>query len=260
MKPFSNTGAAAQGMRSNILGSNSTTSSVNGDKAFDTTHTSNKIPSYNRSPSLDGGSSSYSPIARDQQNRLSITQRSSTDLLGQRFDSAAVISNLDAICYSTDYTTAPSVAASSSSSQPSPNPGAQQSQPPRLQHSYSTGTTPQIASTSLTLSQSLGVSGRKMDDINTSRLEATGARSARQRYSDEEVKESKFLRKKSGLSTLLNNLVGSPRRPAISAPENPVHVTHVGYDQETGEFTVCSILVATKAGSALRISIARPVN
>jgi hypothetical protein len=36
----------------------------------------------------------------------------------------------------------------------------------------------------------------------------------------------------------MNNLVGTPRKPTISAPENPVHVTHVGYDQNTGEFTV----------------------
>ena len=40
----------------------------------------------------------------------------------------------------------------------------------------------------------------------------------------------------------MNNLVGTPRKPTISAPENPVHVTHVGYDQNTGEFTVRSSL------------------
>ncbi|KAM3415316.1 hypothetical protein BST61_g8845 [Cercospora zeina] len=58
----------------------------------------------------------------------------------------------------------------------------------------------------------------------------------RQRYSDE-TKESKVLKKKSGFSSLVSSLVGTPRKPTISAPENPVHVTHVGYDQETGEFT-----------------------
>lgn len=60
---------------------------------------------------------------------------------------------------------------------------------------------------------------------------------SRQRYSDE-TKESKVLKKKSGFSSLMSSLVGAPRKPTISAPENPVHVTHVGYDQETGEFTV----------------------
>lgn len=59
------------------------------------------------------------------------------------------------------------------------------------------------------------------------------------RYSDE-AKEPKsgVLRKKSGFSGFMNSLVGSPRRVNISAPENPVHVTHVGYDNQTGQFTV----------------------
>ncbi|KAL2134438.1 hypothetical protein VTI74DRAFT_210 [Chaetomium olivicolor] len=59
------------------------------------------------------------------------------------------------------------------------------------------------------------------------------------RYSDES-KESKIpsvLRKKSGFSGFMNSLVGSPKKPLISAPENPVHVTHVGYDSSTGQFT-----------------------
>ncbi|KAK4241472.1 hypothetical protein C8A03DRAFT_12243 [Achaetomium macrosporum] len=59
------------------------------------------------------------------------------------------------------------------------------------------------------------------------------------RYSDES-KESKLpsvLRKKSGFSGFMNSLVGSPKKPLISAPENPVHVTHVGYDSSTGQFT-----------------------
>lgn len=59
------------------------------------------------------------------------------------------------------------------------------------------------------------------------------------RFSDEgrEVR-SAVLRKKSGFSGFMNSLVGSPKKPIISAPENPVHVTHVGYDSSTGQFTV----------------------
>lgn len=59
------------------------------------------------------------------------------------------------------------------------------------------------------------------------------------RYSDE-AKEPKPLttRKKSGFSGFVNSLVGSQKKPVISAPENPVHVTHVGYDSTTGQFTV----------------------
>ncbi|KAI1325058.1 kinase-like domain-containing protein [Xylariaceae sp. FL0255] len=58
------------------------------------------------------------------------------------------------------------------------------------------------------------------------------------RFSDES-KEPRVgvLRKKSGLSGLMSALAGSPKKPIISAPENPVHVTHVGYDSATGLFT-----------------------
>ncbi|OTB02161.1 hypothetical protein M426DRAFT_322871 [Hypoxylon sp. CI-4A] len=62
---------------------------------------------------------------------------------------------------------------------------------------------------------------------------------APKRYSDEgkELKGPSVLRKKSGFSGLMSTLVGSPKKPVISAPENPVHVTHVGYDSSTGQFT-----------------------
>lgn len=43
--------------------------------------------------------------------------------------------------------------------------------------------------------------------------------------------------KKSSFSTFVNNMLGSQRGIKISAPENPVHVTHVGYDNQTGQFT-----------------------
>ena len=56
------------------------------------------------------------------------------------------------------------------------------------------------------------------------------------------INAQRELKKKSGFSSFMNNLVGTPRKPTISAPENPVHVTHVGYDQETGEFTVGDVL------------------
>jgi len=47
------------------------------------------------------------------------------------------------------------------------------------------------------------------------------------------------IRKKSGFSSFVNSMLGSPRTIKISAPENPVHVIHVGFDNETGQFTVC---------------------
>ncbi|KAH6647318.1 hypothetical protein BKA67DRAFT_577135 [Truncatella angustata] len=68
------------------------------------------------------------------------------------------------------------------------------------------------------------------------------------RYSDE-TKEPRagVLRKKSGFSGLMSTLVGSPKKPIISAPENPVHVTHVGYDSSTGQFTVCCLISFVQA-------------
>ncbi len=64
---------------------------------------------------------------------------------------------------------------------------------------------------------------------------------ASKRFSDEakELKGPGVLRKKSGFSGFMTSLVGSPKKPLISMPENPVHLTHVGYDSNTGQFTVC---------------------
>jgi hypothetical protein len=36
----------------------------------------------------------------------------------------------------------------------------------------------------------------------------------------------------------MSSMLGSPRRPTISTPTNPMHVTHVSIDNQTGEFTV----------------------
>lgn len=44
-------------------------------------------------------------------------------------------------------------------------------------------------------------------------------------------------RKKSGFSKFMNSMLGSPKF-TIGAPENPVHLTHVGVDNETGLYTV----------------------
>lgn len=72
--------------------------------------------------------------------------------------------------------------------------------------------------------------------------------SSNKRHSGDGSKESRvpgMLRKKSGFSGFMNSLVGSPKKPLISAPENPVHVTHVGYDSNTGQFTVCFHAMST---------------
>ena len=71
----------------------------------------------------------------------------------------------------------------------------------------------------------------------------SGAKSpARNRYSDEgetaKKRRSDGGKKKGTFSAFMSNMLGSPRRPTISTPTNPMHVTHVSIDNETGEFTV----------------------
>ncbi|KAI0169233.1 Pkinase-domain-containing protein [Hypoxylon sp. FL1284] len=102
-----------------------------------------------------------------------------------------------------------------------------------------TSSDPRLMSPSLRQSASFSAFDANMSEkshgarVNESQVVAP------KRYSDE-GKESKgpgVLRKKSGFSGLMSTLVGSPKKPVISAPENPVHVTHVGYDSSTGQFT-----------------------
>lgn len=52
------------------------------------------------------------------------------------------------------------------------------------------------------------------------------------------LKSSNSVRKKTGFTNFMNSMLGSPRRVEISSPSNPVHVTHVGFNFVTGEFTV----------------------
>lgn len=65
------------------------------------------------------------------------------------------------------------------------------------------------------------------------------------RYSDDSnsSKPSISGRKKSGFSSFMNSMLGSPRNIKISSPENPIHMIHVGYDNVTGQFTVsCEVM------------------
>lgn len=187
----------------------------------------------NRSPPLDATPSPARhdlppPAAPLSTPRYSVTEKSSTDLLGQRFDSASIFRTFDAVPYSD-----PPPAPPSPPRQAAPTPAPLRTAP--LPPSVTTTSKSPTADPAVRLSQSLAATGRRMEDIPQQRSNFAGMTIPRDRYSDE-AKESKVLKKKSGLASFFN--LSSPRRPAISAPENPVHVTHVGYDQETGEFTV----------------------
>lgn len=53
----------------------------------------------------------------------------------------------------------------------------------------------------------------------------------------QQLKPLRAQRKKSGFSSFMNSMLGSPRQIKISAPENPTHITHVCFNEETGQFT-----------------------
>jgi p21-activated kinase 1 len=114
----------------------------------------------------------------------------------------------------------------------------QQLRPPGPVHTQTTdGTQPSRFKKSPRLRQSTSFQQltRKMD------TPPSGVKSPRNRYSDEaDSPKSRRLdnKKKGAFSTFMSSMLGSPRRPTISTPTNPMHVTHVSIDNQTGEFTV----------------------
>ena len=107
--------------------------------------------------------------------------------------------------------------------------------PPPL--SYTTPNA-KLMSPSLRQSASFSMGDRNVDA--TSPDADSVSVSSSKRYSDEAGKSSAPWKKKSGISSFIGSVLGSPRSNSvkISAPVDPVHVTHVGYDNETGQFTV----------------------
>ena len=106
--------------------------------------------------------------------------------------------------------------------------------PPPLSH-----TSPDTRMTSPALRQSASFSvGDRSGEVTPPRSD-TGLITPK-RYSDEASggRNSAPWKKKSGFSSFMNSVLGSPRTVKISNPENPVHVTHVGFDNDTGQFTV----------------------
>ncbi|MCJ1420873.1 p21 protein (Cdc42 Rac)-activated kinase [Xylographa parallela] len=115
-----------------------------------------------------------------------------------------------------------------------------QNQPrrPPLPPSPYTSPDPRMLSPSLRQSASFSVGDRSVD-LTPPRSDTglTASSSNSKRYSDEAGSGKLRWRKKSGLSGFVNSVLGSPRNVKIGMPENPVHMIHVGYDSETGQFT-----------------------
>jgi p21-activated kinase 1 len=160
-----------------------------------------------------------------------LISKPSDDFIGAPFDGAAILNRLDA-------GNLPNLV-------PAPSTLHRPNVPPPLTHA---ATEPRaLAPLPSGASPALRQSASFMSPLPTMSEKSQGNRTSDnailspKRLSDE-TKEPRtaVLRKKSGFSGFVSGLVGSPKKPIISAPENPVHVTHVGYDSATGQFTVCS--------------------
>ena len=170
------------------------------------------------SPILGGshlglGSASYN--SNNQPNR-SPTHRLSTqdDLVGPPFDAKTVITTID-----------------SSRSENFP-PALRRPPPPQVTH-----TSPDPRGLRFLRTSTSFTKGEKGMEVTPPRSDNSGTISPK-RLSDETGKFAPPLRKRTGFSNFVNSMLGSPRTIKISAPENPVHMIHVGYDNQTGQFTV----------------------
>ena len=109
-------------------------------------------------------------------------------------------------------------------------------QPPPLNHTH---TSPDMRYHQLRNSQSFGSGKYGLTEITPPRSDNGNGTISPKRFSGDVLtsKPPGPHRKKSGFSSFVNSIMGSPRTIKISAPENPVHMIHVGYDNETGQFT-----------------------
>lgn len=171
------------------------------------------------SPILPGSDShSFQP---SRPARFSLIEQSSDELVGSPFDTRGMLDALDETAAESDHQTASYV----------PQP------PPQQQQAYHS-TSHQESSRGLRQSASFTALPNRMDSFQQ-RPDNDRPLNTK-RFSDEGNITSKpptGRSKKASFSSFVNSMLGSPRGVKISAPENPVHVTHVGYDNQTGQFT-----------------------
>src|SRR5690606_33456708 len=112
--------------------------------------------------------------------------------------------------------------------------------PPPLSNSQSdVGSQSAWSSNAPTLRQSLSFStADRSSPPSPPKTNSFGPLSPRPQEESIPLKASNSVRKKTGFSNLMNSILGSPRRVEISSPSHLVHVTHVGFNFATGEFTV----------------------
>ncbi|KAL8304905.1 hypothetical protein RB597_004101 [Gaeumannomyces tritici] len=170
-----------------------------------------------------------------QQQHNPLSSQSSEDFVGAPFDGTAILNRLDG-----SHPTAPSSGLPHISRPfPSPLPTANTTTAAAGSAAASSSHPATRGTPVLRHSASFSNDLPAMSEKSGSSKGADGPSSLNKRFSDE-TKEPRMpgvLRKKSGFSGFMTSLVGTPKKPLISAPENPVHVTHVGYDSTTGQFT-----------------------
>ncbi|KAI1822071.1 hypothetical protein F4861DRAFT_420389 [Xylaria intraflava] len=153
----------------------------------------------------------------------SLSTELSEDFIGAPFDGDTILTQLD----------------KAAAQAPAVNQASPHTAPPLSPPLSTSSPNTSIMSPSLRRSASFTVANAAMSEKSQAARINDAPINTSKRYSDEsrEPKGPGVLRKKSGFSGLMSTLVGSPKKPVISAPENPVHVTHVGYDSATGQFT-----------------------
>ncbi|KAL2856043.1 kinase-like domain-containing protein [Aspergillus pseudoustus] len=149
--------------------------------------------------------------------RLSLNDQSSDELIGAPFDSRGMLSALEENTAESDrsYSEKPVEKPPTFRSQTAPN-----SRALRQSASFTTLHHPRMEAFPSTTSNDRSTNTKRLSDESNAIKPAGAGRS-----------------KKSSFSSFVNSMLGSPRGIKISAPENPVHVTHVGYDNQTGQFT-----------------------
>ncbi|KLU88649.1 STE/STE20/PAKA protein kinase [Magnaporthiopsis poae ATCC 64411] len=180
-------------------------------------------------------SATFAPSTRPNhsppnQQHNPLSSQSSEEFVGAPFDGTAILSRLDG-----SHQTAAPGSGLPYISRPFPSPSTAAVGPAAASPSLSAPRGAPVLRRSASFSNSLAA----MSEKSGSSKGTDGPSSLNKRFSDE-AKEPRMpgvLRKKSGFSGFMTSLVGTPKKPLISAPENPVHVTHVGYDSTTGQFT-----------------------
>jgi p21-activated kinase 1 len=168
--------------------------------------------------SLDHTSTNPSPIIPSGETFAYQSQTTPLphELVGAPFDASGLLSSIQS-------TSADGLGASTVP-QPTSRPP-----PPPLLHTH---TSPDLRNHQLQGLQTIPPGGQSMD---TTPPRENGVMSPK-RLSGETKPTA--VRKKSGFSSFVNSMLGSPRTIKISAPQDPVHMIHVGYDNQTGQFTV----------------------